>query len=301
VTVRPDEAAAVVAAYDAVLFGVPLREIARTWNAQGFTTGQARYKAGHKGEPSPWRADSVRAVLKNPRNIGKRVYKGKIVADAVWPKIVAPERFEAVKAMLENPARRSGIPTGRALLSGLALCGICGATVHAGGAARAGIRNYRCSGSTGHVARKAEPVEDYVEAAVVGILSRPSAALLLQDRSRPDAEALGAEAVGLRERADALAAEYQQGRLLLSSLQAANKLTMERLAAIDKELADAGRVDILGPLVGAADVLAAWEALGTSRKRAVLDILMTVVIHPPGRGTRIFDPATVELIPKEQR
>jgi hypothetical protein len=75
---------------------------------------------------------------------------------------------------------------------------------------------------------------------------------------------------------------------------------MERLAAIDKELADAGRVDILGPLVGAADVLAAWDALSTSRKRAVLDILMTVVIHPPGRGTRNFDPATVELIPKGQ-
>lgn len=299
VTVRPAEAAAVAAAYDSVLYGVSLREVARTWNRQGFTTGQARYKPGHEGEPSLWRPDSVRAVLKNPRNIGKRTYKGEIVADAVWPAIVNEDRFQAVVSMLGNPARLSGKATGRQLLSGLALCGVCGATVHAGGAARAGVRNYRCSGSTGHVARRAEPVEQYVEATAVAILSRPGASELIQDKSHPDRDALDNEATGLRERLDALAVDFADGSLTASQLRAATGRMRDRLAEIDKAMADAGRLDVLGPLVGAADVQAAWDELGVSRKRAALDILMTITIHPPGRGARNFDPATVDLTPKE--
>lgn len=297
VTVRPAEAAAVAAAYDAVLYGASLREVARTWNSQGFTTGQARYKAGHEGEPSLWRADSVRAVLKNPRNIGKRAHKGEIVSDAVWPAIVQEERWQAVVSMLNNRGRVPAM--GRQLLSGLALCGVCGATAHAGGSGRPGVRAYRCSGSTGHFARRAEPVEEYVEATAVAILSRPGASKLIRKENHPDREALDAEATGLRERLDALAVDFADGSLTASQLRAATGRMRDRLAEIDKEMADAGRVDVLGPLVGAEDVRAAWDALGTSRKRAALDILMTITIHPPGRGVRNFDPATVDLTPKE--
>ncbi|WP_457950478.1 recombinase family protein [Pseudarthrobacter sp. alpha12b] len=297
ITVRPAEAAAIATAYESVLYGVPLREVARQWNAQGFVTGQARYAAGHEGEPSPWRADSVRAVLLNPRNIGKRAHNGEIVADAVWPAIVAPERFEAVVAILRNPARRSGKPGGRQLLSGLAVCGVCGATVHAGGTTRPGVRNYRCSGSSGHLSRRAEPVEEYVEAMAVAVLSRADASHLVHDKSHPDLAALAAEAVGVRERLDALAVDFADGSLTASQLRAATNRLRERLTEIDASLADAGKVDVLGPLVAAKDVRMAWDGLSVSRKRAALEVLMKIVIHPPGRGVRRFDPSTVDLIP----
>ena len=301
VTVRPDEAAAVAAAYDAVLYGASLREIARTWNSQGFTTGQKRFKEGHEGEPSLWRPDSVRVVLKNPRNIGKRAYKGEIVSDkAVWPGIVAEDRFQAVVAMLSNRVRP--VPNrGKQLLSGLALCGVCGATVHAGGSSKPGVLSYRCSASTGHVARRGDPVEEYVEATAVAILSRPGASVLVRDKSHPDREALDNEATGLRERLDVLAADFADGSLTASQLRTATGRMRARLAEIETAMADAGRLDVLGPLLSAADVRAAWDALGVSRKRTALDILMTIVIHPPGRGVRNFDPASVDLIPKEQK
>ena len=49
------------------------------------------------------------------------------------------------------------------LLTGIALCGVCGATVNAGGrngpTGRKGLRIYRCTASYGHVSRFAEPVE----------------------------------------------------------------------------------------------------------------------------------------------
>jgi len=45
--------------------------------------------------------------------------------------------------------------------------------------------------------------------------------------------------------------------------------------------------------VTAADVAAAWEALGLDLRRAVVDTLMTVTLYPSGSGARRFDPGKV--------
>lgn len=55
---------------------------------------------------------------------------------------------------------------------------------------------------------------------------------------------------------------------------------------MEAEQTNAGRVDVLGPLIKAADVRAVWEAMDTDRQRVVIDTLMTVVLLPPGRGVR---------------
>jgi site-specific DNA recombinase len=70
------------------------------------------------------------------------------------------------------------------------------------------------------------------------------------------------------------------------------------LVDVEARMSDSGRVDVLGPLVGAADVRAAWKALGPDRQRAVVDALMTVTLHSPGRGRRTFDSDTVEITPR---
>ncbi|MEA9997843.1 recombinase family protein [Cryobacterium sp. RTS3] len=294
-TVRPVEAAAIREGYASVLAGVPLAEIARSWNDQGLVSGQERYKAGHKGEPSPWRNDSVRVVLLNPRYMGKRAHLGEIVADAEWPALVEDATWLAVSATLNNPARNTGKSTGRYLLSGLAVCGVCGANAHAGANARPGIRAYRCSGSTGHFARKAEPVEDYVRAVIVGRLTRPDARELLSDTTRPDIGALRDEANGVRARLDALAVDFADGTLTASQLRAATGRLRELLTDLETRLADAGRVDILGPLIDAEDVGTAWDTLSVARQRAIVGTLARVTLHPPGRGTRTFRPETVAI------
>jgi DNA invertase Pin-like site-specific DNA recombinase len=295
-TVRQYEARAVVGGYDSLLAGVPLAQIARDWNAAGHVTGQARWKGEHKGEPSPWRADSVRAVLLNPRYAGKRAHKGAVVADAVWPALVDEGTWRAAAALLSDPTRRSG-PRGsaRALLSSLALCGVCGAPVQSGGAARPGTRGYRCSGSTGHFARKAEPVEEFVSAVMIERLSRPDAAALLVDHKKPDVDALRTQAVAIRQRLDALANDFADGSLTASQLRTATSRARARLSDVESQMADAGRVDVLGPLVGAQDVCAAWDGLSVARRRAVIDTLATVRLHPVGRGSRTFRPETVEI------
>jgi len=295
VTLRQAEAETVRSGFEDFLAGVPLAQVARSWNSRGLSTTQPRTSPKHKGEPSPWQAYSVRMVFTNPRYMGKRAHLGEIVGDAVWPAIVDDTTWEAVNAALRNPARLSAPRSGRYLLSGLAMCGVCGATVHAGGQARAGVPAYRCSGSTGHFARRAQPVEEYVERVTVARLSRSDARDLTAASTGPDVAAVRLEAVGVRERLDALAIDYAEGAITSSQLRAATARLRERLAQLEEQIADAGRLDLLAPVLDSPDVAAAWAELHTSRKRAIIAALMRVTLHPVGRGTRNFDPATVGI------
>lgn len=304
-TVRPDEAAAFRGAYESVLAGVPLARAAAELNAAGFTTTQVSRKTK---EPSPWTGQSLGAALKAPRYAGLRAVtvrgeKGrptwKIIGPAAWDGIVPEETWRATVSLLEAPGRRRPGATPRGLLTGIALCGVCGATVHRGGAARSTTYpTYRCSGSMGHLARRADHVEDYVRDVVIARLSREDAAELLVDDDRPDADALRTEASAIRTSIDELATLLGEKVLTAAGVRRESARLNERLAEVEALQADAGRVDVLGPLIGADDVRAVWDGLGADRQRAVIDVLMNVVLMPPGRGTRAFRHETVRLIPR---
>ena len=155
---------------------------------------------------------------RKPTYAGLRSHRGRIVGPAAWPALVDEGIWRAAQAVLTDPSRRN--PGGpRALLTGLALCGVegCGLTVHSGGgnAAARSYRIYRCRSMT-HVNRRAEPVEDFVEAVVVERLSRPDAVDLLTVNDRPDVAALHAEADQLRRRLDALADDLGIDELTLA-------------------------------------------------------------------------------------
>ncbi|KQQ27792.1 hypothetical protein ASF54_03265 [Frondihabitans sp. Leaf304] len=130
---------------------------------------------------------------------------------------------------------------------------------------------------------------------MVARLSQPDARELTQTTNQPDTERLKLEAVGLRERLDILALDFADGTLTSGQLRTATERLRSRLSAIEAELADAGRVDLLGPLVGADDVAASWAALTVPRKRAVIDALAIITLRPVGRGVRNFDPDTVGI------
>jgi len=297
VTVREDEADAIRRAYRDVVTGLSLGAVARNLNAAGFTTGQTRQaRSGHAGEPSPWRGSTVRRMLLNPRYVGRVRYKGVVQANpADWPAIVEPSTWEAVNAILTNPMRTTPGRAPTYLLTGIARCGVCGAHVHAGGNARRGVPGYRCSGSLGHFARMAAPVDDYVSQVIVARLSRPDAHNLLEKPRTVDTGALSLEAAGLRARMDALAVDFADGSLTASQLRTATTRMRDRLTEIEAKLADAGRVDVLGELIGTGDAAAAWDGLPLERRREVLRTLADVTLHPVGRGTRTFRPETVTI------
>lgn len=288
VTIRPAEAQAVRDGYDAVLAGVPLAAVGRDWMERGLPTGQG----------GTWKHDSVRRCLLNPRNAGIRTHNKEEVGPAAWPALVPEETFRAVAAIIKHPDRAHGPATARALLSGVALCGRCGATVW-GSRGRTGVRGYRCSASTAHGSRSAEPVERFVVSVVLGRLDREDAVLLLHAPVTVDTEQIRQDAQAARARLDALAVDYADGSLTGGQLRTATARLRERIAGLEAQLADAGRLDVLGSLVGSADIAAAWANLSLPRQRAVVDTLMTVTLHPPGRGTRTFRSETVDIAWKD--
>lgn len=286
ITVRTDEAEALRDGYVAMAEGATLADIARDWNERGLTTGQG-------GE---FRHDNVRLILLNPRNRGAVRRHGEIVSEeAEWQAIVDRELFEHVERILRDPARRRGRPQARRLLSSIAFCAICGAGVTAGGGARRGIPNYRCSGSTGHFSRMAEPIDEHVTAVVCSFLGATKVADLVA--RGPEGDSLAKEADELRARLDALALEFADGALTASQLRLASERLRERLGDVERRMLDGMRAAEIGDLAGREDVRAAWDALPLERRRRVLRALpLKIEITPVGRGVRKVDfEATVRI------
>ncbi|MCM3778977.1 recombinase family protein [Microbacterium hydrocarbonoxydans] len=276
-TVREDEANAIREGFRAYVGGDTLSAVARAWTAAGFTTGQG----------GVWERTAVRAVLSNPRYVGKVRHRGEIVADAAWPALVDVDTWEATQSLINGSRGRR--TRAQSLLTGVGLCGVCDSPLHAGGNARRGVRGYRCSASLGHVARMAEPVEEYVDALVAARLDMPDATSLAQsaeaspeDRARLDA---------LRVRREALGVEFADGNLTAEQVRAATERLNVQITDLEARLADSGRARVLGDLGSGS----AYLALSDSRRRQVIDTLMRVRVMPPGRGTRTFRPESVVI------
>lgn len=281
------EATAVRRGFDLLLSGVSLATIAREWNAAGLTTTQG----------SEWQRYSVRDVLSNPRyaalvapprptdDPGHATHNLSLgeLEPGTWEPIVSPETWAAARDALADPMRRSN-PGSRSrwLLSSIATCGLCGARMKAGRIKQTWV--YRCSAAA-HLARKREDADHFVSELIVERLSRPDAADLLADRDAPDVDRLRAELRAAQEGEANVAGMVAQGLMSRKAAEGALHDVRARIGALEAALSDAGKVDVLGPLVG-GEVREVWSDLGIDRQRAVVKALMTVEMRSPGKGSR---------------
>jgi site-specific DNA recombinase len=297
-TAHSAEGPAVADACAGLLGGGSISGVLRDWTKAGLRPPQAPFG------PLPrqaWTRSSIRSILLNPRIAGLSAYHGDIVATGTWEPLVDEQTWRAVRAVLEDPGRKP--PRGvRTLLGGLALCP-CGNTV-TGMPSHTGHPIYRCAPpgrnrawAGGHVARQAAPVEEFIEKLVIARLSRPDAAeLIAVPDGGPDVGALREQAAAIRRNLDELAADRALGLIDRAQMLAATERGNLRLAEIGTELDNAGRENVLTPLVAAGNAASAWTGLDLSRKRAVIKTLMTITLHSPGKGARrAFDPATVRV------
>ena len=290
VTHRVAEAEAIRWACEHILRGGSLRSVAREWNSQGHRTANGR----------PWAADSVRRTLTRPRLAGLSALGDTEAGPATWAPIVAEDIWRGVVAVLRDPSRRSEVGSERRyVLAGIARCGLCDAPLITGWAVRgtrsagARRRTLRCS-SAAHVVRKAEPIEEFVEAVILARLARPDAADLFAQPGQ-DVAGLRAEAVALRARRDDLASLVADGLLDGAAVRERATPIMERLRVIDRLLAPTTVTHPAAALVGADDVERVWARLDVEARSQIIDALVEVVVYPAGRGAQWFDPATVEI------
>jgi len=131
---------------------------------------------------------------------------------------------------------------------------------------------------------------------VVARLRRADARELLTADDAPDLRALRDEAAALRTRLDTVAREFADDDTFTPrQLRSITARLRARLAEVEAAQTDAGRVSVLGPLLGAADPQRVWDDLDADRRRTVIDALMVVRLLPPGRGVRGLNPDTVEI------
>ena len=280
--------------YEAALGGVPIRSIARDLTLAGHRTTPT--KAHPDGVPfrpstinrmllSPYYA----ALLPIPKEGATSYDQNAITRDScvegAWPAIVKVEQWEAAKALFATPGRKTSPgPSRKWLLSGLATCGTCGDGIRAGGG-EVGIHSYRCR-SMAHFMRRGDPLDEYVEALVIARLSRPDAVELLTDRDRPDLDSLRGERVAVAARVASIGLLVVDGTMTEAEAREGLKAGRAKLAAIDAKLVDAGRSDVFGGVVGEVDVAATWAGLSLGRKRAIVEALMSIVVHSVGQGNR---------------
>jgi DNA invertase Pin-like site-specific DNA recombinase len=293
------EAEAIRWAADALLGGSTISAVTREWGRRGLRPPQ--------NGGGPWRRNSVSQIMRNPALAGLRTYRGEIIyGDDGEPvklqlagedPILARETWEAVRALLEDPARKP--PRGvRTLLGGMARCR-CGNVV-TGSVNAVGQHVYRCNPQTRgarpgpHCQQQAALVDEYVQGAIIGRLARPDLADLVAPR-RPDLAPLHTEAASIRANLDELAADRVAGLISRSQMLAATERGNARLAEIGAELAAAASTSALAPFTAAASAAEVWEGLDGARQRAVIGALADVVISPAGRGARTFDPDRVSI------
>jgi site-specific DNA recombinase len=299
VTVVDAEAETLQWAAGQVLAGRALNAIVADLNARGTTTSTGR----------TWRPTELQRVLVRPRNAGLMVHRGQIVGPAGWPPILDEATWRGVRAVLQDPGRRTNTTVARRwLLSGLAVCGVCGDPVRsfsASGQRRKAKPVYTCR--TGkHVVRDAAACDQLVEAVILERLSRPDARELLTGDQRADTAALHLRDSALAERLVELGRLYGDGTIDAPQLQAATASIRAQRERITAELAASSRGSVLAGVADAPDPARVWAGLDLSRRRAIIDTLATVTILPARRGRRpgwqpgqsYFDPTTVKVTPK---
>ncbi len=281
---HPEEAAVVREAFDRLFSGQSIRSITR-WMADSGTTSVR----GHR-----WSNRMVWSTLVNPRYAAVRCYYGQRMAAGQWPAIITELELEKAQAILSDPTRKSNHvgPARKWLGGGLYVCGRCGAHMRIG-YRRPGERIYLC-GSTKHLTRTAEPVDQLVLATVEARLARPDAADLL---AGGDAELTGlrAEAEALRAKIARAQRDYDDELIDAADLRAVKQRRHGELTVVQRKITTAARTSRLATLATGPDPAAAFRAADLAMQREVIDALAEVVLLRGSPGRRPFDPSTVEL------
>lgn len=288
VVVQKDEASALKAAAEMVLSGSTLAAAVRMLDGQGLTTTAGK----------PWNVTSLRRALLSPRYAGRVTYRGADVATGEWPTILSAETQERLTEKLRDVQRRVQQGTDpKFLLSGLARCGRCDAVMFASPMGVKGKRwqAYRCLSC--YLARRQDLVDAVVEEVIVGRLSMPDAAALFTEDE--DVPVLRAEAAELRSRRDDLAGLLADGLLSASVVRQRSQELTRRISDLEDRISRVLGESPVTALADAEDVRAAWEAMPLRDRKHVVELLMTVVILPAGKGQR-FTPEQVRITPRRE-
>ncbi|MBC9935506.1 MULTISPECIES: recombinase family protein [unclassified Leucobacter] len=301
--VDESEAKIVRELYAALIEGRSIYGMAQDLNERGVPKKEKKNAGEKQRKVTPWQAVRIRDMLANPAYYGCVVRHGEAIKSAHVEPIVSEEIWMAANAILRDPTRQTTPgPARRHLLSGLILCGTCGAKM------RYTNKGYYCfTPKAGHPVIKGEIAEKRVlEQMELAFLTGPPAMFrqeeeidliepmrelekvnndMLKTMDREDEGLITtAQSVqrlrDLRKRYNALETKIDQLRLQQSSLSvmaslAVNIMPTSRRASLD---------DGADPVKARKDIRKAFEELDLEQKRNVVQGLMDLTLQR-GRGS----------------
>ncbi|MGH3698372.1 MAG: recombinase family protein [Pseudonocardiaceae bacterium] len=297
VTVVDTEAAVIRECAARVLSGESLASICRDLADRGITTS-----GGKRWLPTTIRQLMVSARISGrrehiPRSSGQTIRPiiGEIVADAVWPAIIAPGDSDRLRALLTDPSRRkySAANGRRYLLSGILRCGLCAGGMV--GRPKAGTPRYVCPNTPGgHTCGKTATVagktDTYIRDLVLTALDSPAMAQRLHEQ-QPDMSSLDEEARAGEARMEELAAAWAAGEISRKEWITARAVLEQKVTHARDQLI---RRDSRAPLrsfIGTYDeMLDRWQRFNVSQQRAIVSSVLRSIAVMPADRTKRWDP-----------
>ena len=268
-----------------ILAGDSLRGIRMDWKRRGIKTTTGK----------DWTNQSLRKLLLSPRMVGYRIHHGKTYP-GTWPAILDMPTWEAVCAVLRDPARtthRGGVS--RHLLSGSVYGGRgCGHRLSS--QPRNGKLLYRCiTPGCARITRAAAPIEELVTEALFVAVESPEwdqvAERPADDPTRGLHEQLARDQ-GLLDRLEDKVLEE------LVKPEAAKRKRAEierRMDAARERLARLGDARVAARVP--RNLRDVWPNLSLDRRRAILAVVIErITVHPQKPlGPGGFDPDSIEV------
>jgi site-specific DNA recombinase len=262
-------------AADRVIAGDSLRGIARDWARRGVETPTG----------GTWATTGLRKMLLSPRIAGYREHLGKVYP-GTWDPIIHPEKWQTLRAILEDPARKktSGDGAPKYLLTGLVFCGCCGSHLRPQPRRDYGGKvAYRCN-ACGHVQRLGEPIELLITEALFVVVESLGLNKLLgaptHNSSRKLYDALARDQ-GLLDRLEDKVAQ----ELITEGAARRNRAEIEQRMENTREKLATLKDDQVGAHVP-RNLRMAWKDFSLDRRRAILRAVIERIDIDPVRQTR---------------
>lgn len=263
-----------------ILAGESLRSIVMDWNSRGI--------AGPTGRP--WQARSLVRLLSSPTTSGKRSHLG-VVTQGTWEPILTDEDQLLLRAIFEDPARiTSRGPAPRHLLSGIAVCGICGDTPMDRKASN-GTPMYMCPKF--HLSINQAKTDVYVKTRIVTRLSDPSLVKSVGVAAGVPSEHRE-HLRTLQLRLDAICDERADNLISAQSFQRMERRLLDQIAVAEKRAQVAAVSPIVMEAVG-PDAPEKWENFTIEQRRELVRSLAEVRILPAKSRGRTFDVARIRV------
>jgi len=285
---HPKESAVLLAAMDKVLEGASLNDVAREW-----TRDKVRGRA--------WNGTDVTRTLTMPRHAALIVHDGAVVGDAKWKPLVDRAKWELVCAALKDRSRFAGVPRRRTMLTGIVVCGECGAKMVRSSGIRKGVRVWRCHDAPNHpgcgkVSIRADRLEPLVVEATLEHVDGVDLADLVGEDA-PDLSGITKQLTGLDRREDQLGRSYAAGKVSRRLMETSSAVIEKERELLRARLSRLGKRRTLSEYAGRPGLLrAGWANLTTDQQRAIIaESLGKVTIRRAAKRGWQFDSSRIDL------